>query len=142
MLSLRPISEIEKPRFEWPRHSSTESARSIDGTEYSLGWGMADLNCKQGKASNQLDRPGNVNRNVIDRSIYLDQIMPLCWMIYEEGDASPVLVNLCVSARAGCTAYCNHCRHEMLFSAHNIRKYREFIVQQIVRKKLLGGEIG
>jgi len=28
----------------------------------------------------------NVSRNVIDRSIYLNEIMPLCWMIHQEGD--------------------------------------------------------
>jgi len=85
----------------------------------------------------------NVSRNVIDKSIYLNQIMPLCWMIMKRVMTSSILVNLCVSARTGCTAYCNHCRgHEMLVGAHNIRKYREFIVQPIVRKRLLGCEIG
>src|SRR6266566_4437503 len=56
----------------------------------------------------------NVSRNVIDRSIYLNQIMPLCWMIMKRVMTSSILVNLCVSARTGCTAYCNHCRgHEI-----------------------------
>src|SRR5439155_17426812 len=43
----------------------------------------------------------NVSRNVIDRSIYLNQIMPLCWMIMKRVMTSSILVNLCVSEGPG-----------------------------------------
>jgi hypothetical protein len=55
ILSLRPISESEKPRFARARHSSTESARSIDGTEYSFCFATKDLNGERGSPSNQVD---------------------------------------------------------------------------------------
>ncbi len=40
-------AERENPRFAWARHSSTESARSIDGTEYSLSLATINLNESQ-----------------------------------------------------------------------------------------------
>ena len=67
--SLRPISEVEYPRFAWPRHSSTESARSIDGTEYSLSLATMDLTVKGENSSNQVDISTNVPKIRFDRSI-------------------------------------------------------------------------